>query len=124
MLSLSACCRSIETMICDALRDADGAWNHRISAAIDDPRAYRRLTDAVLNEIQYSSEGECGGGNAGFIHSTVVRVVRFRYHNYTGTTILLSSRAQTTLAWCGRAASSPTSASGGFTVSLTSCWCR
>jgi HD superfamily phosphohydrolase len=50
--------KAVEYMITDALVEADACWNRRLSAAIDNPREYWKLTDHVLKDIEISTELE------------------------------------------------------------------
>ena len=45
--------KAVEYMITDVLLEADAAWGRRLSSAIHDPRAYARLTDNVIHEIEH-----------------------------------------------------------------------
>jgi HD superfamily phosphohydrolase len=58
--------KAIEYMITDALVEADAAWGRRLSSAIDDPRAYYKLTDYVLHEIEASTAPELSAARAIF----------------------------------------------------------
>ena len=48
--------KAVEYMITDAMVEANAVWGRRLSNAIQSPEEYCKLSDAVVQEIEYSSD--------------------------------------------------------------------
>jgi len=48
--------KAVEYMITDAMVEANTVWDRRLSNAIQSPEEYCKLSDAVVQEIEFSSE--------------------------------------------------------------------